>query len=188
MANGEYSAASAYSVQFLGAMNNSSMTKLWKAKTEPKCKFFAWLPVHGKVQTADNLAKKNYACNPICPLCYCIPETTEHLLLQCNFTEATWRELAAKLRLPAQTNLQFNGNISVAIDAITRTGSKTLKRKLLGILFSFWWQVWKERNRRIFDHNEQSFKQFAQLTKEAIQNLTLAEHLLRTRRSLTHPI
>jgi hypothetical protein len=25
------------------------------------------------------------------------------------------------------------------------------KREKLGVLFTFWWMVWKERNRRIFD-------------------------------------
>lgn len=87
-ASGEYTAASAYEAQFYGASIQILAKKIWQAKKEPKFRFFAWLAMHGKVQTADNLMKKNYPCNPICALCFCIPETTDHILTDCNYTEA----------------------------------------------------------------------------------------------------
>ncbi|GJM88808.1 hypothetical protein PR202_ga05374 [Eleusine coracana subsp. coracana] len=64
----------------MGATYQFPAKALWGAKTEPKCRFFTWLALHNRALTADNLAKKNWPCEPTCPLCYCIPETTQHLL------------------------------------------------------------------------------------------------------------
>jgi hypothetical protein len=64
--SGEYSAASAYEAQFMGAYPHYRASTIWRAKTEPKCRFFAWLAIQGKAPTADN---------PHCPLCYCMGET-----------------------------------------------------------------------------------------------------------------
>jgi hypothetical protein len=59
-ATGEYTAASAYEVQFLGAYPEFRASAIWRAQTAPKCCFFAWLALHGKAPTTDNLLKKNW--------------------------------------------------------------------------------------------------------------------------------
>jgi hypothetical protein len=42
------------------------------------------------------------------------------------------------------------------------------KRKKLGTLFTFWWQVWKERNRRIFKGKELSIPQLSAIFNDQI--------------------
>jgi hypothetical protein len=88
ISNGKFSVSSAYNAQFLGAMTNLLTEVPGKAKTEPKCKFFSWLVMHDRELTIDNMTKKNWPCDPFCPLCLCIPETTPHLLTECNYSEA----------------------------------------------------------------------------------------------------
>lgn len=123
-ANGEYSASSAYNAQFIGASIPFNANKIWMAKTEAKCKFFAWLALHGKTLTADNLAKKNWPHQENCSLCYCLPETTEHLLTQCNFTEAVWHKVIDILHLQQEIrNLDTQGVIQ-CLDKITHAGTK----------------------------------------------------------------
>lgn len=58
-AKGEYSAASAYEAQFKGSMSYFPANDIWRAHSEPKCRFFAWLVLHDRVLTAENLAKRN---------------------------------------------------------------------------------------------------------------------------------
>jgi hypothetical protein len=63
-ANGEYSTQSAYRIQFQGRTKKFNIGPIWKAKTEPKCRFFAWLLLHRKILTADNLEKRGWPNDP----------------------------------------------------------------------------------------------------------------------------
>jgi hypothetical protein len=99
-ADGKYSVKSAYDCQFRGAFTFFPATEVWKAHTAPKCKFYAWLVLHNRALTADNMSRKNWPCNPTCSLCYYMPETSEHLLNKCNYVEALWQALAHRLQLP----------------------------------------------------------------------------------------
>jgi hypothetical protein len=76
----EYTAASAYEAQFLGAYPTFRASSIWRAHTEPKCRFLAWLALLGKIPTTDNLIKKNWPCSPTCAMCYCEAETSDHIL------------------------------------------------------------------------------------------------------------
>jgi hypothetical protein len=58
---------------------------IWKAFAEPKCVFFAWLVLHNKAHTVDNLLKKNQQGATECSLCLSQQETTTHLLTHCIF-------------------------------------------------------------------------------------------------------
>jgi hypothetical protein len=51
--SGEFSMASAYSIQFQGSHPPFHSGKLWKAKAEPKVKFFGWTAMHQKILTAN---------------------------------------------------------------------------------------------------------------------------------------
>ena len=88
--NGIYSAASAYAAQFSGSYPRFSPAKIWEAHAEPKCKFFAWLVLHGKILTADMLAIRGWPHDPCCPLCLRAPETATHLCKDCLFAAAVW--------------------------------------------------------------------------------------------------
>jgi hypothetical protein len=57
---GKYFVASAYQCQFNGAMTRFLALEIWRAKAEPKCKFLAWLIMHDRARTVDNLARKNW--------------------------------------------------------------------------------------------------------------------------------
>jgi hypothetical protein len=54
------------------------------------------------------------------------------------------------------------------------TGSKKEKRRKLGILFTFSWNIWKERNRRIFQGKELSVLQLVSLIQEDLAISRLA--------------
>jgi hypothetical protein len=79
-ANGVYSVASTYECQFLGVMISFKAADIWRAKTEQKCKFFAWLVLHNRALTANNMIKKGWPCNHFFSSCMCKEETTSHLV------------------------------------------------------------------------------------------------------------
>lgn len=49
--NGQYSSATAYSVQFLGKVHSPMDHTVWKASTPPKVKFFAWLAIRSNLDS-----------------------------------------------------------------------------------------------------------------------------------------
>jgi hypothetical protein len=53
--NGIYSSSSAYVALFLGRVDILGARQIWKTKMPGKCKFFAWLVLHGRCWTFDRL-------------------------------------------------------------------------------------------------------------------------------------
>jgi hypothetical protein len=131
-------------------MTRLPTSAIWKARTEPKCRFFAWLAMHDRVLTTENMLTKNWMCDPLCSLCSCMNEMTSHLLIQCNYTEAVWNLVAGYFNLPNYSLMGMEGGPKGWVQAIRRTGDKNEKKRKLGVLLSFWWMLWKERNQRIF--------------------------------------
>jgi hypothetical protein len=139
--SGEYSSASAYDAQFLGVIPQFHASTIWQAKSEPKCRFFAWLALLGKAPTTDNLIKKNWPCDPCCALCYSLPKTADHLLTECNFTEAVWDKVALHFQVHPAIHQFQRGNIMNWIASITTSGSRMEQCLNAGIVLFFWWHI-----------------------------------------------
>jgi hypothetical protein len=118
--------------------------------------FFTWHALLGKAPTADNLVKKNRPCDPCCALCYCLPENADHLLTECNFTEAVWDKVALHFQVHHAICQFQKGNVMDWIASIAVSCSRKEQCLNGGIVLSFWWHIWKERNRRVFDQKESS--------------------------------
>jgi hypothetical protein len=88
--DGEYTAKSAYLIQFQGTFSKLKLMPIWKAKAEPKCGFFAWMLLHKKILTANNLIKRNWPNDLICKLCGTDPEMPTHLCKDCVLTKQVW--------------------------------------------------------------------------------------------------
>lgn len=129
----------------------------------------AWLALHDRIHTAEILAKKNWPHNENCAMCLCHFETTVHLLTQCNYTKALWNAIAPGLDLPNYQHLRNLAGLEGWIEGISQTGNKAQKRRKIGSLFYFWWNLWKERNRRIFNNQEKSVPQLASLILQDVQ-------------------
>lgn len=91
--DGVYSAASAYAVQFYGSYPTFDSANIWSADVEPKCKFFAWLSLHGCIHTADMLAIRGWTHDPRCQLCLQAPVTATHLCKDYPFSVAVWNQV-----------------------------------------------------------------------------------------------
>jgi hypothetical protein len=57
--DGNFSVASTYECQFLGAVQKILAMDVWRTSAEPRSKFFAWLVLHNRVLTPDNMIIKN---------------------------------------------------------------------------------------------------------------------------------
>ena len=148
----KYSAKSAYKALFFGRISSVIMPQIWKTKAIPKCKLHTWLLFHNKCLTADNLAKRGWPHNPVCPLCNNAPETAIHLHVSCAFSQTVWTKLLADLHLPGALCPSLTANnlrrCWSAVNTIVVPALLIKRWKSLAMLT--WWSLWKERNNRIF--------------------------------------
>jgi len=87
-ADGIYSTRSAYRIQFHGSHRTFQHDLMWKAHAENKCKVHAWILMHSKTLTADNLQKRGWPHQEHYVLCNGPLETGVHLSLLCPFARA----------------------------------------------------------------------------------------------------
>lgn len=167
-ANGEYSAKTAYLAQFRGSYCTFQPAAIWRAQTEGKHRFFTWLLLQQRILTADRLLARNWPCNPVCPLCQVELETATHLCLQCPFALQVWRKVSdwasGMVTVPlAGSELQTWWCSSI------NAAAKEKRRATAAVLIYTAWNLWKERNRRIFDGIQCSELQVFFFIKEEIQ-------------------
>jgi hypothetical protein len=105
----------------------------------------------------------------MCALYLCSQKFVDHLLATCNYTEAVWSQVANMLNLLAYFQLRLTGGPAQWAETLISTGTKKIyRRRKLGILFYFWWAIWKESNTRIFDNRDRSPNQLISLLKDEI--------------------
>jgi len=154
-ADGNYNAKSAYNVQFTGAFSNFSANSIWKAEAEGKHKFFAWLLVQCKILTADKLTVRQWPCNPICVLCNQEQETAAHLILHCSFALSVWQKMQIWTQQLVQMPIGYSEIIDWWQKELAQLPKKTRRTKAAFMMYGAW-NIWKERNRCIFEQKEGS--------------------------------
>ena len=126
---------------------------LWRHQGWMKIKLFMWLFLHKKNLTWDNIRKRRVLGPSRCQLCEAQKETMEHLLNNCIFTSRLWDSFATIFQ---QTN-RDKGSI---INTLNNSRRNFSNYEILGSAWALTpsfiiWNVWKERNNRIFK-NEKS--------------------------------
>ncbi|XP_073355601.1 uncharacterized protein [Aegilops tauschii subsp. strangulata] len=86
----------------------------------------------------------------ICCFCDQADETPTHLILTCPFARCVWTMVGNILGLPAlATNAQTATSIEHWWDDLT----SCLERRAKKVAIYTVWNIWKERNRRVFEHH-----------------------------------
>lgn len=150
-ANGEYSAAFAYRIQFLGSTTTTMNKTIWKVWAPPKVKFFSWLAIQNRIWTADRLEKRGWENCGLCTLCRRANETSAHLFFRCRFTLHVWRFVKEWLGLGALEIHQWQAERSIKHWWTNMSKPNTANRKAMASLTMLvGWAIWKERNARVF--------------------------------------
>ena len=66
---------------------------IWSVKVPKRVSYFLWTTARDSILTIDNLVKRNLPLVKRCSLSCCNGETVDHLLLDCKFSHALWREV-----------------------------------------------------------------------------------------------
>lgn len=87
--SGCYTTKSMYRFLAHRGVINIRMRRLWKTKLPMKLKVFMWQVFHDRLQTGEELKKRNWKGNEKCLVCGVI-ETRDHILFECPLAKITW--------------------------------------------------------------------------------------------------
>lgn len=169
-----YSVAQAYA-QLNSTPNVPPDPALWKAIWEitslPKIDFFCWILCHRKILTEDKLQRRGYYGPSRCSLCQESKENATHLVLNCNFSIQVWRELMD------DWNPRFEIPTTITCLFATWKNSypgpspknKLIKAAWSSLLKICCWQIWLERNGRVFRSIQHNAKKVAAKVKSQLK-------------------
>jgi len=110
-----------------------------------------------------------------CKLCNNDQETPVQLCKDCPFTKEVWGILKQRFNLSVLDLLVSTaGSIYNYWCRCKWKFDKTQRRDVDEILIYFWWNIWKERNRMIFQQKHLNLRQVAFICKDEIMQYRLA--------------
>jgi hypothetical protein len=111
--SGEYTASSAYLLQFEGAETSDIAPLIWNGWAPGKCRFFLWTVAMNIILTADALQRRGWLNDYFCALCIRNLETPLHLLTECTWAKQIWSQLAHMFQLPSLNPTTWNDPASI---------------------------------------------------------------------------
>ncbi|KAJ1259251.1 hypothetical protein BS78_10G139800 [Paspalum vaginatum] len=116
------------------------------------------------------LARRGWPHQPSCPLCNGPLDSGLHLCLTCPFTQEVWSRVLAwvNFSLPQQIDPNSIPNIREWWEKSETLFPKDRRRVFNGVVIYTMWNLWKERNRRIFKHCSLSSLQVAGKVRECV--------------------
>jgi hypothetical protein len=166
--DGKFSVSSAYELFFIANTRFACAKPIWKSKDPMKCRLFMWLAVHMRCLTADNLQRRNWPHNPTCALCRVANEDCTHLFLHCRYTQQVWHRFRAwtKASFPIPDDDFHTEEWWIEARKVV---PKAIRRDFDTISILLHWQVWKERNARIFQNEFSTVGRVLELIIEEIR-------------------
>ncbi|KAM1519978.1 hypothetical protein ACFX1Z_022720 [Malus domestica] len=111
---------------------------LWRAKVPGKIKICIWMGCLNALLTKVNLKLKKVVLDDYCVICGTVPETIEHIMLQCPHARATW--FASSLGLhPMQ-----QGDVGLQ-DWVAKMAFMMF-RESFDLVVMLMWNIWKACN------------------------------------------
>ncbi|KAL7265055.1 hypothetical protein ACSBR1_002914 [Camellia fascicularis] len=172
--SGDFSTASAYEMVAIHEAENCNWLWLWKLKLPQKIKGFVWLVLHGKLLSNSLRIKKGLTDIAECSRCGCQWKDIDHIFGDCPKAVIIWSSmgclewLSKDRHIPLTTWLESN---------LKNKPSSILDPTLFAVIL---WQIWKDRNKKVFDNVELHWYQsillsckYASAIKKAFRSFAL---------------
>ena len=172
---GEYTAKSAYELQFIGSTVTDYNRTIWKTSAPPKCKQFAWLAIQNRIWTSDRLQVRGWPNQGLCPLCKQANETVLHLLAECRYSRMVWNLISDWSGCAALKPSLWSPSLNIADwwSTVCYLGQLP-PRATATVVTLTTWELWKEHNTRIFNRRFVSTQELAAKIKEEGKAWTIA--------------
>eukprot|EP00253_Pinus_taeda_P010169 PITA_10169 len=154
-----------------GPIDPTPWKAVWGNPTLPKIDIFCWTLCHKKILTEDKLQSRGFCGPSRCSLYQDVEESTTHLILICKFSIQVWRELMeywnSKFKLPA-TILNLFGTWKSRYPG-PPPKNKGIKAAWASLLKICCWQLWLERNSKVFRNIHHNAKTVAAKVKAQLK-------------------
>ncbi|KAJ9536541.1 hypothetical protein OSB04_un000293 [Centaurea solstitialis] len=148
---------------FSGVPQRLLWTKfVWFKGHIPKLSFCMWVACYGRLPTQDRVGSwlpENHALS--CPLCGTCADSHDHLFFTCSYSRQVWRCLKRMVNLHGFPEVWS----TILEQLVENRGPRSLSQRLA--LSGAVYFIWRERNRRLFQHQKQPpivvFKQIRDL-------------------------
>lgn len=121
-----------------------------------------WMAMLGKLSTKDRLFHFGVVDNDLCPMCYDVVESVQHLFFHCKFSAKCVQLLAKWLRIAIHPQLP-------RFDKRKWKIPKDKKRVAIASLCSLVYNIWKVRNEALWAFTVISFEAVVERIKSAIR-------------------
>ncbi len=148
---GNFSTWSAYKFLVYDGVDDRRIPHLWTIKIPLRAKIFLWLAGRNRVLTAEQLVERGWSGPTICLLCCQDEENLDHLLFRCAYAIAVWNRLLHGYRRTCRSLLTSPGNLASRWCRARRPLEGQARTALDLCLAAGCWEIWLERNHRIFD-------------------------------------
>jgi len=121
---------------------------VWNNCALPRVKFFIWLLVQNRIQSRSNLLKKSIITDATCALCHNCDESADHLIFTCPVAASLWQHVG----------IERNSSTTVSNLGALQRPNAIPETHFSVFIFLCCWNIWKHRNRVVFDAAEPSLQ------------------------------
>ena len=130
--------------------------------------FFGWLLVQSKILTADKLMARHWPCNTICALCDQEQQGLTFVCTAISPSKQVWLLVSnwtwGIIQVPADQDEGLEDWWTRSLEMLPLVQ----KWSVAAIQLYSAWNIWKERNRRVFDQKSLQPPQVFQLIREEV--------------------
>ncbi|KAJ6353056.1 hypothetical protein OIU76_002137 [Salix suchowensis] len=150
---GKFSIATAWELIRHHSPAQDTHLLIWQKEHIPRHAFILWLAVQGRLRTRDRISTITAIPSLLCALCNQEPETHDHLFFRCHHSRTVWETVNRHAGL-TWPSLPWNQLTDWAIASHKCKKNVTSMIARLSLAASVY-NIWQERNRRIFSHQFQ---------------------------------
>jgi hypothetical protein len=173
--NNQYTSAKFYRFIFQAIPEDASLKLIWKSRSLPKLRVFAWLLIMDRLNTKDIMNRKNWIINSdnYCVLCHTQElETRDHLFFECSYASACW------------TKIEIDWDCSLPISQRIQSAKTMFAGPcFMEVFVCAAWNIWKDRNDLIFKTREANIARWNVRFQHDLQL-----HRYRIKHSLVQPL
>lgn len=146
--------------------------EVWDSKTPMKVNFFLWLAMRGRILTQENLKRRRFQLASKCLFCGENEETVMHLLIDCKEVEKLWYYFYGVIGIQWRRGQDLGSVLKCRGHSSLTAAGKVYWRVMKQALM---WNVWLERNTRLFEDEEHAMWMLIDRVKETMWKWSLNE-------------